>query len=137
VNDLVKRIVTSSRKVVQTELNGLLFQVVRCHASDRVITIDFLITNNEDDKKFKVVTDGTLLFDNNGNRNTPSAIKLANVIGSGSQIDLISGVPIKASFEFQGANATAEAISRLDLYCWESGRDQWFTASFRNLPIER
>lgn len=137
MEELVKRIVSSSRKVVQTELNGLLFQVTRCRASDRVVTLDLLITNNEEDKRLKMLIYNTVLFDNRGNRIKASSVRLANQVGENVQLDLISGVPIKAAVEFQGVSPDAPSIARVDIQCWESIREREFLTSFRNLLIER
>lgn len=143
MDELVKRIVTSSRKVVQLELNGVLFQVVRCRASDRVVTIDLLVTDNEEDKDLTLYADSnSSVYDNNGNRTGASSGRLANVVANGNnwgqlRMPLISGVPVKAALEFQGVSSTAESIARVDIKCWESLRQKDFWVSFRNLPIER
>ena len=139
--DLTKRIATSSRKVKQIEINGLLIQVVRCHGSDKTVTVDLIITNNEDDKGVRLIShDQSCLFDGNGNRAGASLAKLANVVDSswdGAGIAMISGVPTKASLEFQGVSPDADTIVRLDIRLYESVRNGQFTVSFRNLTIER
>jgi hypothetical protein len=137
MEELVKKVVSSARRVIQSERNGILFQISRCRASERVVIVELVITNNEDDKRFQLGAGDTVLFDNNGNRIRASSVRVANQAGNSADTELISGVPVRATIEFQGVNANAVTVARLDISCWEGSRRDWFITSFRNLAIER
>lgn len=138
MEELAKKVASSSRKVVQIESKGILIQVTGCRASDRNLKIELLVTNNEDDKGFSINTgNGSAIFDDNGNLIRPSSVRLANQVSNSPELDLISGVSVKGALEFQGVSASAESIARLDIACWESTRRDWYLVSLRNIPIER
>lgn len=138
MEELVRKIATSSRKIAEVEARGFRFQVVRARASGRVVVVELTITNNEDDKQLRLSCNQTVFFDEKGNRAKSTSLRLANLVGRTSvSLDTISGVPVKASVEFSGVAPTATTIARLDLSGWDSVQRDAFVVSLRNIPIER
>jgi len=138
MEELVRKIATSSRKIAEIEARGFRFQVARARASDRVVIVELTITNNEEDKQLRLSCSQTVFFDEKGNRAKAASVRLANLVGRTSvSLDTISGVPIKATVEFSGVAPSATTIARLDLSGWDSLRRDAFVASLRNIPIER
>ena len=106
---LVKDIAARQVSVNKKESDGFLFEIVKCTQSDKVVTVDFIVTNNQDDRTVRLdARDGgtSRLYDDAGNEIFADRVKLANKSGGGFVEHLmVSGLPTKCQFIFDGVSA--------------------------------
>jgi hypothetical protein len=138
---LVKDIAARQVSVNKKESDGFLFEIVKCSQSDKVVTVDFIVTNNQDDRNIRLDADGggaSRLFDDAGNEIIADRVKVANNSNGGFVNHLmISGLPTKCQLIFDGVSAKATSISRMEIsYCdREISKD--FRLIFRNIELEK
>jgi hypothetical protein len=138
---LVKDIAARQVSVNKKESDGFLFEIVKCSQSDKVVTVDFIVTNNQDDRKILLLAQNgekSRLFDDSGNEIIADMVKLANKSSGGSIEHLmVSGLPTKCQFIFDGVSPKAASIARMEISYedMEIGKD--FRLIFRNIELEK
>jgi uncharacterized protein YcfJ len=138
---LVKEIAARQVSVNKKESDGFLFEIVKCSQSDKVVTVDFIVTNNQDDRKIRMdaSSGGTSrLFDDAGNEIAADRVKLANK-SDGSYVNhlMVSGLPTKCQFIFDGDSGKANTIARLEINYVDQEIGKDFRLIFRNIALEK
>ena len=79
---LVKEIAARQVSVNKKDSDDFLFEIVKCTQSDKVVTVNFIVTNNQDnDRNIQLDANWnpvSRLFDDAGNEITSDMVKLAN-----------------------------------------------------------
>ncbi len=127
------------------ETNGFTFELVDVKKSGSNLTIQVLITNNEEDRNLYLKVVGTRIFDNVGNEYGTAEEKLQlgnrlankwNNLGGrrykSAENLLVSGIPVMATVGIEKVSEQTSKITLLELNCYD-GED--FRAQLRDIPI--
>lgn len=138
MGNLVSEIIAKTATVQKKEMLGLIFEIQKCAKTDKAVSIEFLVTNNQDDRE--VTIDGSCnvtswLFDDAGNQTTARTVRIANRTDCSVRYTLISGLPTKCQMYFDGVSSKAKSISRLDINYSDSVDNGRHTLTFRNLEL--
>jgi len=136
-------------KVQQSvEAKGFLFELQSCKLSGNSVTCNLLITNKKEDRNLVVIGKGsvydhepTKIFDDSGNEYWANEVQLANKRNKIVQSLLISDIPTKVSFSFDGVSQNAKSITLLKISCYDGyygrGGGEKFLVQFRNIPLTK
>lgn len=126
-------------KSIQTKVvEDFAFDVLHCKVSDRTVTCTVMITNKADDRELQIYGN-TRIYDDFGNEYFVQAVQIANTkkeLYDTSAITrvLISGVPTKTKFTFQGVSPEATMMTALKIHCLQPKR---FWVNLSNIPITK
>ena len=124
---------TRSQRSWRIDSHFFTFDLQRCRLSGTSVLCEFVITNNDQDRRLGI-GNGTAMFDDFGNEARPRGIQVADKSGYGwAQAALISGVATKARVVFEGVspNATKMTLFQVGLY----GDAGDFQIQYRNIPL--
>lgn len=110
------------------------FELKKCRLSGTSVLCDFIITNNERDRRLGL--NDSKLFDDFGVEAPTNKSRIANAVNGffgKPNVLLISGVPTEAQIGFKGVSQNATRITRLDVY-W-GGDAGNFLIQYRNVPL--
>jgi hypothetical protein len=130
----------SEVSIHKTIANDFLFDLVRCTRSDRRLTCEIDIVNNEEeDRDFGVVPQNARVLDENSFETRGSAAVVAGRTASAAFMyvkqTLLSGRPTKMTITFESVSSRATTIGKLELLC-EEGQNREFRVVFRNVKME-
>ena len=135
--------------IQKVESHNFTFELKECRLSGNSITCKLLITNNAEDRYFKLYYrepdyfdwwyPKSRMFDDLGNGYWADWIQIANKMSSSSYSELsvllVSSVPTRAVLGFENVSPRARRISLLELGCAIKGGR--FTVQFRNISVPR
>ena len=152
IKDLTKR----SASIWRTEVLGFIFDLKECRLGDRKATCDLLVTNNREDRNLRICGrpkheymafrsgcqyNYTRAFDDSS---TEAFSRRALLAGKNTddyynvvETTLIAGRPASLTLFFNDLSTNAATLSRLDLACWDSESNSFFTATLRNIPFAK
>jgi TolB-like protein len=118
------------------EVNGFTFSLQLYKRAGETVTLYFLVTNNEKDKKLRLYAGtgsrSSRMFDDMGNEYHASQVKFGNEISSGNiWKQLPTGVSVKASLKFEKVSPMANSIALLEIGA------NGFKAQIRNIPFSK
>lgn len=116
-------------KTWKVDSNFFTFDLQRCQLSGASVLCEFIITNNDNDRRITIGTYDSRLFDDYGNEYKGREVRIAN---AGDQATLISGVPVKARIVFEGVSADATKITKLRVKAWAGDS---FYVDYQNIPL--
>lgn len=102
------------------------------------VRIELIITNtNEPDILISLLRNNTVFYDDAGNEYAAVAREIANKQETRPALNhlLINDLPTHMALDFSPVRREAINIRLLNIYFWTS-HSSYFTASFRNIPIE-
>jgi TolB-like protein len=115
------------------------FELKQCRISGSAVICDFVITNNDRDRQFGILIDGTGLIDDANNTVMVKAlddVSLANTKGSfisgKAETMMVAGVATPARVIIREVSPQARKLSILGLHCDAGGE---FRVRFRNVPL--
>jgi TolB-like protein len=111
------------------------FDLRGCRLSGTSVLCDFIITNNDRDRRLGIGF-GTKMFDDFGNEARPQSFQIADKLSGGYGVGetvVISGVATKARVVFEGVSpeATKMTLFQVSVY-GDSGN---FQIEYRNIPL--
>jgi hypothetical protein len=110
------------------------FDLQVCRPSGSSVVCDFVITNNDRDRRLGIM-DWTRLFDDSGREVRPREIRIAEKVQGQfmSPPLLISGVKTKSRVVFEGVSPNATKATKLNVqFSGEAGR---FEIDYRDVPL--
>lgn len=129
----------------KVEANNFTFELVDVKRSGSNLTIQVLITNNEEDKNLYLKVVGTRIFDNVGNEfgTAEEKLQLGNRLANewnnlggrrykSAENLLVSGIPVMATVGIEKVSEQTSKITLLELNCYD-GED--FRAQLRDIAI--
>lgn len=136
-------VAAGSAQVLSQEQKRFLFELQRCELSGQTAECILHIRN---DGKERVLSIGeeSVLFDDNGNKYTPSRAELANSRsatgndwrwGTMTSSTLLYDIPVRAAITFEDLSPQASGVASLKLKCKDNEEDRWFDVSFTNIPF--
>jgi TolB-like protein len=123
----------SQRSVQRLDAQSVTFELLQCRMSGTSITCELRITNNDQDRLFRLDIHDSRLYDELGNSYPGSNAQVANQSGDDPEIGFVSGVTTRGRMTFQEVSPQATKITmfRLRFYV---GND-WYTIRFRDVPL--
>jgi hypothetical protein len=118
-----------------TVIDKFTIELTSCKVSGQDLVFSFLITNNGEDNYFSISHSMTRIIDAIGNEFYAYKSKIGNSMKSksmgysGTQLKLVSGIPVKASVSFKGNASKVSKIKLLELIT-KNGSLQ-----FRDIPF--
>jgi TolB-like protein len=129
----------TAASLLKTVAEQFSFEVKRCAFRGADVICAMSLTNLSEDASvtlFSRDSYGTRMFDNLGNECRSAQLWLGTASSDYSvQLQLISGVPTNAAIRFENVSSSADRITVLDIGV--NGRNKWFHAQIRNIPISR
>lgn len=129
---------TKQQRSWRIESHFFTFDLQRCRLSGTSVLCDFIITNNERDRKLGIGGD-TRMFDDFGNEVRLGGIQIADKSGRYVEPVLISGVPTKARLYFEGVSSEATRMTLFHLEVFVDGGyfagGPQFSVDYRNVPL--
>lgn len=131
-------------KAQRVEVKDFIFQLQSCKLSGQTLSCYLTITNKGNDRQLAIGissyfsgTTPTRMIDDSGNEymaqlgaigssSTQGQLRLSNL--------MVSGIPTKAVFKFEGVSPQLGRIALLELDCESNGA---FKAQVRNIPLSR
>ncbi len=126
---VLKRRRDETPKTWKVDSNFFTFDLQRCQLSGASVLCEFIITNNDSDRRIMIYEYESRLFDNFGNEYKGREVKIAN---AGDDATLVSGVPVKARIVFEGVSAEATKITKLRLKAWAESS---FIIEYQDIPL--
>lgn len=120
--------------IMKAEDHSVLFALHECRKSGSSITCVFSLTNKGQDRRFRLSTYESKLFDELGNGYSGSEVQIANKTGNTPEIVFISGVTTKAQITFDKVEPNAMKITLLNIG-FLVGNDYDLSVKFRNVPL--
>lgn len=117
----------------KTDAQFFTFDLQRCRLSGTAVACDFVITNNDKDRRLYLHR-GSTMFDEKGSQYRSGNMDLANSNGYGVSAYLISGVPTKARITFENVSPDATRITLLHIEMGADGGGD-FNVEYRNIPL--
>lgn len=135
---------------MNVEVNNFLFALQECKKGGGQITCSFLITNVGEDRELLMdgrscYTQGSKLFDTNGNVFNASEVRLGNQARDCAvRLKLVSKIPTRAAVSFEKVASDTNAIALLEIACLAlsgssdiSTPQKQTTAQFRGVPLSQ
>lgn len=110
------------------------FDLKKCRLSGSAVICDFIITNNDRDRRLGL--SDSVLFDDFGNQASTNRSRIASTMNDffgKPNVVLISGVATEARIGFDGISQNATKITRLDI-SWNGDAGE-FSIQYRNIPL--
>lgn len=120
--------------LLKAEEHSVVFNLQQCRKSGTSITCDFTITNTGQDRRFRLSTHNSKLFDELGNGYKGADAQVANQSGDSPEIGFINGVTTKAQITFENIEPNALKITLLT-FGFLVGNDYNLEVKFRNVPL--
>lgn len=120
--------------IMKTEDHSVLFALHECRKSGSSITCLFSLTNKGQDRRFRLLTYVSKVFDELGNGYSGSEAQIANQTGNTPQISFIGGVTTRAQMTFDKVEPNAAKITLLSIG-FDVGNDYNLSVKFRNVPL--
>lgn len=120
--------------------NFFTFDLQQCSKSGSTIICDFVVTNQDKDRRLILGDYNSTLSDDMGNTGKINNVSLGNQKGAYYATSLmVSGVPTKARVGFEDISAQATKISLMTIRCFTSEPNVYqpdmFEVQFRNIPL--
>ncbi len=120
----------------KVDSNFFTFDLQRCRLSGTNVICDFIITNNDRDRKLALAgNSSSKMYDELNNTAQGGGGEIAN---SGKQyqpeVFLVNGIATRARIYFENVSPDATRIARMDIKVWAEGGD-WFSIQYRNIPL--
>jgi hypothetical protein len=136
VNTLRKIIKRETPKTWKVDSNFFTFDLQRCRLSGTTVICEFIITNNDRDRKLQIrAGDSSKIYDENNNEASGNKAEIAN---SGKLWEpgafLINGISTKARIYYENVSSNARTIARMDIRLCPEG-SECFYLQFRNIPL--
>jgi len=136
VNTLRKIIKRETPKTWKVDSNFFTFDLQRCRLSGTTVICEFIITNNDRDRKLQIrAGDSSKIYDENNNEASGNKAEIAN---SGKLWEpgafLINGISTRARIYYENVSSNARTIARMDVRLCPEGSD-CFYIQFRNIPL--
>lgn len=123
---------SSSKPQQKAEQNNFLFELQGCKASGSAVTCDFLITNKAEKDRELWLLIISRIIDDFGNEYYPRKMQLGRESASSAIYNtLISSIPTKATFDFEGVSLKASKFSLFEIDCSD------FKVQLRNIPLSK
>lgn len=118
------------------------FELQGCRRSGSTVSCEFVITNEDKDRRLVFGDYNSKLFDNMGNEGRPKNVYIANQSGMYfADAVMVSGVPVKARIEFEGISPQATRISLITILCSTRELRGSYTdhskVEFRDIPLNQ
>lgn len=120
--------------IMKAEDHSVSFALHECRKSGSSITCLFSLTNKGQDRRFRLSTYQSKLFDELGGGYSGSEAQLANKTGNTPEIEFINGITTKAQMTFDKVEPNAMKITLLNIG-FLVGNDYDLSVKFRNVPI--
>jgi hypothetical protein len=120
--------------IMKAEDHSVLFALHECRKSGSSITCLFSLTNKGQDRRFRLSTYDSKIFDELGNGYSGSEAQVANQTGNTPQISFIGGVTTRAQMTFDKVEPNAMKITLLNIG-FMVGNDYDLSVKFRNVPL--
>ena len=120
--------------LMKAEEHSVVFNLQQCRKSGTSITCDFTITNTGQDRRFRLSTYNSKLFDELGNGYKGADAQVANQAGDAPEIGFINGVTTKSQMTFENIEPNAAKITLLT-FSFAVGNDNDLAVKFRNVPL--
>ncbi len=128
----------------RVEVKDFIFELQSCKLSGQAVSCYLTITNKGDDRQLDIGISGsysggtpTRMIDNYGNEYKVRLGELGSIRSNGYTTItnlMVSGIPIKAVFKFEGVSPQVSKIALLELDCGSKGA---FKAQLRNIPLSK
>jgi hypothetical protein len=120
--------------LMKAEEHQVVFNLQQCRKSGTSITCDLTLTNAGQDRRFRLSTYRSKLFDELGNGYRGEDAQVANQTGDSPEIGFINGVTTKAQMTFENIEPNAAKITLLE-FSFAVGDDYDLSVKFRNVPL--
>ncbi len=120
--------------LMKAEEHQIIFNLQQCRKSGTSITCDLMLTNTGKDRRFKLSTYRSKLFDELGNGYKGTDAQVANQTGDMPEIGFINGVTTRAQMTFENIEPNAAKITLLE-FSFTVGDDYDLSVKFRNVPL--
>lgn len=124
---------TRQQRSWKIESHFFTFDLQRCRLSGTSVLCEFIITNNDQDRRLGI-DNRTTMFDDFGNESQAKELQIADKTGY-SSVDaaLISGVPVRARLSFEGISPEATRMTLFHVQLNDPGG--YFQIEYRNVPL--
>jgi len=132
-----KRASKAGEPLQTVEVDGFIFQLMKCELSNRTIKFSFTVTSPGKDKKITISGNkDSRIFDYEGNEYGATDAQIGytknhSVSHSVTKV-LAADIPVKASISFGGIPSKITGIALLELDCLRGVK-----AQFRNVPLSK
>lgn len=142
MKDLSAMVPQDKPKAQTVKNNFFSFELQGCRRSGSAVSCEFVITNEDKDRRLVFGDYNSKLFDNMGNEGRPKNVLIANQSGMYfADTVMVSGVPVKARVEFEGISPQATRISLMTILCFTRELSGSYTdqskVEFRNIPLNQ
>jgi TolB-like protein len=117
--------------VQQERAGNLLIELKGCVLSGKIVTCDFLITNNGEDVNETIYAGSSRLFDGEGNEYHGQHVIFGTDSGGSAGTRLASGIPVRGRITFDGIPPESQRATLLELLT------DRYRIQFRNVPLVR
>lgn len=120
--------------LMKAEEHSVVFNLQQCRKSGTSITCDLTLTNTGQDRRFRLSSYRSKLFDELGNGYKGANAQVANQKGDSPEIGFIGGVTTRAQMTFENIEPNAAKITLLE-FNFMVGDDYDLSVKFRNVPL--